>query len=108
VASAQVNVLSASHPACAACIADLAARAKPGKIQLTWAPSAGVAGYNVYRSTANNGPYALLAKTTSTYATYLDATVTNGTPYYYVVRKVAANSDELCQSNQASAKASAR
>lgn len=107
VGSSTVNVRSASDPQCA-CISDVAARAKSGKIQLTWTSVAGVAGYNVYRGTVNGGPYAKIGSTTSTYSTLLDATAVNGTTYYYTVRTVAANSDELCQSNQSSAKASAR
>ena len=107
VASATVQVRADTDPLCA-CIANLGARAKSGKIQLTWAHQAGVAGYNVYRGTLSGGPYALIGSTTSTYATFLDATAVNGTTYHYVVRRVAANSDELCQSNQASARALAR
>jgi len=94
-------------PACA-CIADLAARPKAGKIQLTWAAKAGAAGYNVYRGTVSGGPYLKIATTASTYATYLDSNAVNGTRYYYVVRPTAANAHELCQSNQASAIASTR
>ncbi|MCV2371321.1 PKD domain-containing protein [Roseateles oligotrophus] len=108
VASAAVNVRDAGDAACAACIANLAARAKPGKIQLTWSHVAGVDSYNVYRSTLSGGPYSLIGKTSSNYATWLDSTVVNGTTYHYVVRRVAANSDELCQSNQASATAANR
>jgi hypothetical protein len=107
VAGATVNVRAADDPACN-CIADLAARPKAGKIQLTWQADPGVAGHNVYRGLASGGPYTLLGKTASTYATFLDSTVLNGVTYHYVVRRVAANSDELCQSNQATAKATAR
>ncbi|HRD94879.1 MAG TPA: PKD domain-containing protein [Rubrivivax sp.] len=107
VAGAQVRVLAATDPACA-CIADLAARPKAGKIQLTWAAKAGAAGYNVYRGTVSGGPYLKIATTASTYATYLDSNAVNGTRYYYVVRPTAANAHELCQSNQASAIASTR
>lgn len=107
VASAVVNVMNAADPQCA-CIGDLTARAKAGKIQLTWTPAAGAAGYNVYRATVNGGPYARIGSTTSTYSTLLDTTVVNGTAYYYVVRPTAADSDELCQSNQAGATATGR
>lgn len=100
--SAQVTVRDATDPACA-CISNLAARAKLNKIQLTWSPQAGVAGYNVYRSTVSGGPYLKIGSTTSSYSTYLDSTVVAGTRYYYVVRPTAANTNELCQSNQSSA-----
>lgn len=89
------------------CIDDLAARPKSGKVQLTWTHT-GAHHYNVYRGTISGGPYVKIASTTSTYSTYLDTTVVNGTTYYYVVRPAAASAIELCQSNQASATPSAR
>ncbi len=101
--SAQVSVKSANDAACAACIKDLRARAKRGKVQLVWGDT-GADHYNVYRSTTSGGPYTFLATTTSRYSTYLDRAVTNGTTYYYVVRPAAANNAEFCQSNEASAK----
>jgi hypothetical protein len=104
--SAQVSVKDAVDPACS-CIADLAARPKSGKIQLTWTHT-GAVSYNVYRSTSQGGPYSLIANTTSTYSTYLDTGLTNGVTYYYVVREAALNGDELCQSNEASATPAAR
>jgi hypothetical protein len=104
--SAQVQVKSATDPACA-CIDDLVARPKSEKVQLVWTDT-GANHYNVYRSTTSGGPYSLIASTTSTYSTYLDVGLTNGTTYYYVVREAALNGDELCQSNEASAKPVAR
>ena len=89
------------------CIDDLAARPKSGKIQLTWT-DIGAAGYNVYRSIISGGPYMFIANTTSTYATYLDMDVSNGTTYFYVVRPVASIGSELCQSNETSATPQAR
>jgi len=84
------------------CVDDLAARPKSGKVQLTWT-HVGASSYNVYRGTTSGGPFALIANTTSTYSTYLDTDVLNGTTYYYVVRPVAVTGSELCQSNEASA-----
>jgi len=104
--SGQAFVKDANDPECA-CVDDLAARPKSGKIQLTWSDT-GAASYNVYRATTMGGPYALLANTTSTYSTYLDTAVVNGTTYYYVVREAALNGDELCQSNEVSATPQAR
>ena len=101
-----VSVKDAADVACA-CIDNLAARPKDGKVQLTWADT-GADHYNVYRSTTSGGPYVFVASTTSTYSTYLDTGLTNGTTYYYVVREAALNGDELCQSNQASATPVAR
>jgi len=104
--SAQVFVREGTSPDCA-CIDNLTARAKDRKIQLVWTHT-GAASYNVYRSTTSGGPYLFIANTTSTYSTYLDTGLVNGTRYYYVVREAALNGDELCQSNEASAIPSAR
>jgi hypothetical protein len=98
---AQVVVKVASDPDCG-CVDDLSARARRGTVQLLWTHT-GAASYNVYRGTTSGGPYVFLANTTSTYSVYQDSTVTNGTTYYYVVREVALNTNELCQSNEVSA-----
>ena len=105
---AEVHVYASTEPECQ-CIDSLAARPKLTKVQLTWKPYAGAASYNVYRGTTDGGPYALIANTTSTYCTYLDTFgLILGQTYYYVVRPVLPNSDELCQSNQARATISTR
>jgi hypothetical protein len=108
--TAEVRVYSATDPnsPCVKCVKDLSARAKLNKIQLTW-KSTGADSYNIYRGTVSGGPYVKIANTPSTYCTYLDTfALSVGTTYYYVVRPVLLNSDELCQSNQASAKPTAR
>jgi len=105
--SAQVFVKASTDPACA-CVSNLAARAKAGKIQLTWTAMPGVASYNVYRGSIAGGPYLKIANTTSTYATYLDQSVNLNNTYFYVVRAAAASGLELCQSNEASARATLR
>lgn len=109
-ASAQVFVKSATDPVCTtSCVSNLAARAKLTKIQLTWTHVPGTHHYNVYRSTVSGGPYLFIGSTTSTYSTYLDnGPLTLGTTYYYVVRPAQLNGNEICQSNQASAKPAAR
>ena len=66
---------------------DLTARPKSTKVQLVWS-HVGADSYNVYRSLVSRGPYDLHANTTSTYSTYLDEGLTNGTTYYYVVTSV--------------------
>ena len=99
-------VISVIDPA-PTCVANLAARAKSGKIQLTWTHS-GAHHYNVYRGTVDGGPYLNIGTTSSTYSTYLDGAVVIGTTYYYVIREADVLGREYCQSNQASARASRR
>lgn len=100
--TAVVIVRSATDPECA-CVNNLTARAKPGKVQLTWTYT-GAHHYNVYRGTISGGPYLKIASTTSTYSLYIDYTVVNGTTYYYVIREADFLDREFCQSNQASAR----
>ena len=80
--------------------ADLTARAKDGKIQLVWTHT-GADSYNVYRSEIQGGPHTLIANTTSTYSTYLDQGLTNGTTYYYVVTSIVGGVESV-DSNEAS------
>lgn len=67
-----------------ACMCNLAARAKSGKIQLTWTAVPG-ATYDIYRSTVgpNSGFVKIADDFATTYPTYLDASVVIGTRYYY-------------------------
>ena len=66
-------------------IDDLAGRPKSGKIQLTWTPAPAARGYDIYRRT-NGGPLVQIEDDYfSSYATYLDASVTDGNTYTYVV-----------------------
>jgi hypothetical protein len=81
---------------------DLTALAKSGEVQLFWAPN-GADHYNIYRSTTSGGPYTKIGSTTSTFSTYDDTTVVNGTRYYYVVRTATAQDVEQCDSNEATA-----
>lgn len=68
------------------CICTLNARAKAGKVQLTWT-NIGAASYDIYRSTTgpNSGFTKIADDHVTTYATYLDGTVVSGTPYWYRV-----------------------
>ena len=61
----------------------LAATAGDSQVALNWAASAGATGYKVKRATTSGGPYTVIGAPTG--VTYTDTTVTNGTPYYYVV-----------------------
>ena len=83
------------------CVSDLATHAKSGEIQLIWTHT-DADHYNIYRGTVSGGPYPKIASTTSSFSTYLDSTVVNGTTYYYVVRPADNLDAEECQSNEAS------
>ena len=60
-----------------------AATASPGRVELTWAASAGAAGYEVWRSILTRGGYELVGTTTK--PSFDDSTARNGTRSYYVV-----------------------
>jgi hypothetical protein len=77
----------------------LTARAKDTKVQLTWT-SVSAAGYAIYRGTTNGGPYVQMAQVPGTQLLYLDRNLTVGATYYWVVRPLAANLNEISQSNQ--------
>src|SRR5277367_1718200 len=67
--------------------AGLAATPGNAQVSLSWNASTGAASYNVKRSTTNGGPYGTAVASPTT-TNYTDATVTNGTTYYYVVSAV--------------------
>jgi PKD domain len=93
------------------CFGTLVARAKPGKIDLTWPPVSGAASYDIYRSTAgpNSGFIRIAANHVTTYAAYADTGLANGTTYYYRVAPNAAIGAQVCGgSNASSAKPMAR
>ena len=60
--------------------------ASPGdrKALLRWLPSFGAASYTVKRATTAGGPFSEVATGVTT-ASYVDTTVSNDTPYHYVV-----------------------
>ncbi len=57
------------------------------EVVLSWTAPLGATSYNVKRSTANGGPYSVIA-TGESGTSYLDFDVTNDTTYYYVVSAV--------------------
>ena len=66
-------------------VIDLAARAKSGKVELTW-PHVGAESYNIYRSESADGDYVRITEAHVTdYCTYLDTGLIDGTTYYYRV-----------------------
>ncbi len=80
--------------------ANLTATATNLGVNLTWNSSSNATSYNLKRSTANGGSYAIIANVTAT--NYSDTLVTNGVAYFYVVS--ATNSAaESANSAQASA-----
>ena len=76
------------------------------KINLTWVQSSSpnVAQNKIYRSTANGGPYSLVA-TIAAATSFNNTGLTTGTTYYYVVKAVNSGGPESTASNQASATA---
>ena len=74
---------------------------------LSWgaSPSSGVVGYNVYRGTTSGGEGSTPVNSTPINGTtYVDANVTAGTTYYYVVTSVGSNGVQSAPSNETEAK----
>ncbi|MDX1925532.1 MAG: hypothetical protein SFV81_03380 [Pirellulaceae bacterium] len=71
---------------CPLSVTGLAARAKPGKVNLTWPGTAGSSTYKIFRKLASGGDFAQIG--TSLTGIYLDTTVTNGQTYQYAVQSV--------------------
>ena len=78
----------------------LAATAGDKQVSLTWNASSGATSYHVKRSTASGGPYNQVASTTV--ANDTDASLANGTTYYYVVSALN-SAGESADSSQVSA-----
>lgn len=80
------------------CFGSIAARAKPGSVDVVWAPVAGAASYDIYRSTTGpNAGFALIkAGHVTTYAVYADFNVVNGTKYWYRVAPKPAVGATVC------------
>ena len=74
-------------------------------VQLNWQASTSiVVGYNIYRSTTDNGPYIIINSSIVTHLKYTDSSVASSTTYYYVTTAVGPAGIESKYSNQASAK----
>jgi fibronectin type 3 domain-containing protein len=69
-------------------------------VALSWSASSGATSYHVKRATTSGGPYTQVAAPTTT--TYSDASLTNGTAYYYVVSALD-SAGESANSTQVSA-----
>jgi hypothetical protein len=70
-------------------------------VDLNWNPDAStVQGYYVYRGAQTGGPYAKIS-TLQPGTSYVDASVSSGQNYYYVVTALGTNSQESSYSNEA-------
>jgi fibronectin type 3 domain-containing protein len=98
--SNQATATPTAAPAAPAPPLNLTATGGNQHVSLAWTASTGATSYNVKRATTNGGPYTTVASPSGT--SYTDTTVTNGTPYYYVVTAVNATG-QSGNSNQATA-----
>jgi hypothetical protein len=71
------------------------------KVILNWNAAPTATAYNVKRSTTSGGPYSIIAPNVAG-TSYVDSTVTSGTPYFYVVSAINPQG-ESPNSSQASA-----
>jgi hypothetical protein len=83
----------------------LAATAGNNMVSLNWNDNSesDLDGYNIYRSTTQGSGYGKLNVALLSTSDYVDSTVNNGTPYYYVVTAVDANGHESGNSSEAGA-----
>lgn len=71
---------------------------------LSWlASTSSVAGYNVYRSTTDGGPYTLLTSAPIAGVTFTDDSVQSGQTYFYVTTSVDSSGAQSTNSNQVQA-----
>jgi hypothetical protein len=78
---------------CCVTVDDLTARSKRGKVQLVWT-HVGADLYEIFRSDDGGATFAKIGETSSTYSTFLDASVTSGQTYQYYVK-----SGDTCSSD---------
>jgi hypothetical protein len=67
-------------------------------VSLYWNSSAGVTGYNVYRSASANGSYAKINSSLDGTTAYTDSTVVAGQTYYYEATAVNSSGQESARS----------
>jgi len=84
--------------------ANVTATAGSAQAVLAWSTSSGATSYHVKRATTSGGPYSQVGAPTSN--SYTDASLTNGTAYYYVVSSInavgeSANSAQVTATPQA-------
>ena len=76
--------------------ATLTATAGAGQVALSWAASAGAAGYQIKRAQTSGGPYTVIGSATGT--SFTDSTAANGTTYRYVVSATISVGDRVGES----------
>lgn len=83
----------------------LSAVAGNGLVSLDWTDNSesDLLGYSVLRSTTSGGPYTDISGSLLSTSDFVDATVTNGTTYHYVVTAVDDSANESGYSTQVSA-----
>ena len=79
------GVQTQAPPAQTSVPSGLSAKSGRNQVTLNWNATAGITSYNVKRSSASGGPYAVVASTQAT--SYTDEGLADGT-YYYVVSGV--------------------
>lgn len=67
-------------------------------VNLSWNASAGVSGYNVYRSTSSTGTYVRINATLDANTAYTDSSVVSGQAYYYEASAVNSSGQESARS----------
>ena len=73
-------------------------------VSLSWDPGDGSpVGYNVYRGSAQAGPYQMVNTALDASTNYTDSTVVSGATYYYVTTEVNAEGQESAYSNEVQA-----
>ena len=90
--SGSSNAGGAAAPTAAAVVAPsgLGAKSNKNSVALSWSAAGGAGSYNVKRSGASGGPYALIASIAST--NYIDEGLASGT-YYYVVTSMSSGGE---------------
>ncbi|HET9158329.1 MAG TPA: galactose oxidase-like domain-containing protein, partial [Myxococcaceae bacterium] len=63
----------------------LSATPASGQVSLSWTAPVRASGYQIKRSTVSGGPYATVGCSVGTSTSFVDAGLTNGTTYFYVV-----------------------
>lgn len=64
----------------------VSATAGNGQVSLSWTASTGATQYSIFRATVSGGPYSRVGLNIgNTSTTYTDASLSNGTTYYYVI-----------------------